>query len=391
MISVEEALELIHNEADVFPAVDVLLSDTLGYISAEDIFSPTDVPVFDNAAMDGYAFRYDDLAQGNTLLLKYEVQAGQAALPELSPGEVARIFTGAPVPPGADTVVQQEICTVDGGILRVGEGVKRGLNIRLKGSQTIRGALVFRKHQAFSALSIAYLATLGIFKVKVFPKPRVGIIITGKELVAAGSVLQPGQIYESNSVALHAALEDMRVPAVFSQWADDEAEVLASCVRENIARVDILILTGGISVGDYDLVKPVLESMQCRELFYKVKQKPGKPLYFGRHGNTLVFALPGNPASVLSCFHVYVKSAINKMRGLDKVGKHWGILMDNYYKKSRLTHFVRAVIENSKIRIADRQLSYQVDSFAESNCLAVLPAGREDFIVGEKVEVILIN
>ncbi len=170
---------------------------------------------------------------------------------------------------------------------------------------------------------------------------------------------------------------------------DDDENELKKTIHGNIEKVDILVLTGGISVGDYDFAKPVLEELGVQESFYKVKQKPGKPFFFGTFKNTEIFALPGNPSAVVTCYHAYLKPFINAKMGDERFDKkESGILMTNYTKKTGLTHFVKAFVENNKVEILPNQLSYQMDAYAKANAFAILPENRDHFQIGEKVDII---
>lgn len=388
MITVKEALHHIRQQCHTLPPIRIPLDSACNFIAAETIYAPIDVPCFDNSAMDGYAIRYEDLKNTIPLQLYYEIEAGKTEIPEVHKGEVARIFTGAPIPIGADTVIPQENCTVENGILNCLQTVSIGDHIRKQGTQTRKGDRVLSKGNLLTAEYIGFLATLGIDSVVVFPKPKVGIIITGKELVPVGNTLQNGQIYESNSVALKVLLQQLEIPVVFSQWIDDNESELFHFVSENFTKVDVLLLTGGISVGDYDFVKRILDKIGTTEIFYKIQQKPGKPLFFGKKDQTLFFGLPGNPSAVVTCFHAYIKPALLQITGDQPQAEHDAILVTPYRKKSGLTHFVKARVQGGKATILDKQLSYQMDTYAQANAFVVLNEEQEDFKIGEKVRII---
>lgn len=391
MISVQEVFNILERNAGAMAPQELPLLACLGLVAAEEVTAPVDVPVFDNSAMDGYAIRYEDVEAAIPIHVAHTIVAGAPGLPVLRRGEAARIFTGAPVPEGADTVVQQEICGLKDGSLTFLQPIAAGTHIRKQGTQTRKGAVVLKPGTMLTAGYIGFLATLGIAALRVHPVPKVGIIVTGKELVPAGQPLRPGQIYESNAVALQAALLQMGVAAVFAAHADDDEAELQRCIAEKISGVDVLLITGGISVGDYDFVKPVLEKLGAAEQFHKVKQKPGKPLYFGRLREKHVFALPGNPASVLTCFHVYVQPFLKALMGQPAfANKQYGILLNGYDKKAGLTHFVKARTEGHKVAILTGQPSFQMDAYTDANAYAVLRAEQEAFQVGEKVEIVVI-
>lgn len=389
MISVQQALQVLEEKAKALKPVTLPILDCTGLVAVEKITAPVDVPGFDNSAMDGYAFRFEDFEKNIPLNINYTIAAGNTDLPVLKKGEAARIFTGAPIPAGADTVIQQEICETSHGILAFSQEIKQGSNIRKQGTQTPKGSSVLEKGNLLTPEYIGFLATFGISEIKVYPRPKVGIIVTGKELVQGGNPLKHGQIYESNSISLRAVLKKMNIEILFTEWVDDQREELLNCLQRNLGKTDVILFTGGISVGDYDFVKPVLEQLNAEEYFYKVRQKPGKPLYFGALDETYIWALPGNPASVLSCFHVYVKPFLNALSGQKASGKkQYGILLTPFHKKPEMTQFVKVQMENNKIQILDHQLSYQMDAYVKANGYAVLKEGQEEFQTGEKVEFI---
>lgn len=389
MTTVTNAIEIIKNASEKSSTVILPLQNCLHFVSAEDLYAPINVPLFDNSAMDGYAFRFEDFQNNLDLKVIGEIQAGVAVLNPLKDGEAIRIFTGAPIPRNADTVIPQEDVLLDNGFLKFKNEIAVGANIRKKGTQTPEGTMVLKKNTKITAEYIGFLATFGISKLLVYPKVKVGIITTGKELVKIGNPLQNNQIYESNSVFLEAALQELGITPIFTIWADDDKETLKKIVTEKSQQVELLIFTGGISVGDYDFVKPILEELGVNESFYKIKQKPGKPLFFGKLNGTDVFALPGNPSAVVMCFHVYIKPFLQAKIGMEVfMKKKYGILLTEYTKKAGLTHFLKAYVEHNKVEILSNQLSYQMDAYAKANAFAVLREEQEYFQVGEKVEFI---
>ena len=389
MTTHQSAIEILKNKTKNLKTIILPLANCLHLVSADEVFAPINVPSFDNAAMDGYAFRFEDFLNELNLQIINEIQAGTDALLPLKKGETARIFTGAPIPENADAVIPQEDVLVENGILKFQKSVHKNAHIRQKGTQTQKGTLILKKNTQISAEYIGFLATFGIAELTVFAPPKIGIIVTGKELVKAGNSLENYQIYDSNSVFLTAAFGEIGLKLSFSIWVDDNKNELKNAIQENVEKVDVLIFTGGISVGDYDFLKPVLDDLDVQESFYRVKQKPGKPLFFGTLNNTEIFALPGNPSAVVMCFHVYLKPFIKEKMGIESfTKKEFGILMNEYIKKSGLTHFVKAFVENNKVEILNNQLSYQMDAYTKANAFAILPENQEHFQIGDKVEVI---
>ena len=389
MTTHQSAIEVLKNKSKHRKTEILPLANCLHLVSADDVFAPINVPSFDNAAMDGYAFRFEDFLNELNLQIINEIQAGTDALLPLKKGEAARIFTGAPIPENGDTVIPQEDVLVENGMLKFQKKVNKNVNVRQKGTQTQKGTLILKKNTKITAEYIGFLATFGIAELEVFAPPKIGIITTGKELVKAGNSLENYQIYDSNSVFLTAAFEEIGLKLSFSIWVDDNKNELKNAIQENVEKVDVLIFTGGISVGDYDFLKPVLDDLDVQESFYRVKQKPGKPLFFGTLNNTEIFALPGNPSAVVMCFHVYLKPFIKEKMGIESfTKKEFGILMNEYIKKSGLTHFVKAFVENNKVEILNNQLSYQMDAYTKANAFAILTENQEYFQIGDKVEVI---
>jgi len=392
MITVPQAIKILSDQGIMPKTKSLMIADCLHLVSAAPIIAPVDVPGFDNSAMDGYVFCFEDYKSNQPLVIRNEIQAGTHSLHPLQKGEATRIFTGAPIPPNGDTVVPQELVSISNGEMHIQKEIAKYANIRPRGTQTSKGSLVLEKNTFLTAEYLGFLATLGISEILVYAPPRVGIINTGKELVAAGQPLQPFQIYESNGTFLSLALKSMGITPLFCSWIDDEHDVLKALVQQRLPDVDILLFTGGISVGDYDFVKPVLEELGALQHFFKVKQKPGKPLYFGKLENKAIFALPGNPSAVVACFHAYLKPYLWAAMGKPDVDKNLsGILINSYKKNSGLTHFVKARVEHNMVEILPNQLSYQMDAYSKANAFAVLPEDQEQFFSGEKVELIYFN
>ena len=308
-ISVSEAKKII--ETQIFRTEKVMLSilEAQGSYTSEPIFATLDVPSFDNSAMDGYGFRFDDLADFSELNVTEIIPAGISKIDfVLNRGEAVRIFTGAKIPNGVDTVIMQEKTSrIDDRIKLNDDEISKEKNIRLKASQTKIGTKIIEENTLVNHAVIGFLAGFGIEKIAVHKKLKIGFLYTGNELVEIGKPLLEGEIYNSNTYTLQSALAEINHQFSFTNHVEDTEEATFSAIKKGLETVDVLLITGGISVGDYDYVKPALEKIGVSELLYKIRQKPGKPLYFGKLEEKFVFALPGNPASVFSCYHQYVK------------------------------------------------------------------------------------
>lgn len=393
MISVSEAKKIIQEHSLPLSPVYTALQDSVGLRLAEDVYSPIDMPSFNQSAMDGYAIYFDDFVAGKTLEVAGESQAGSSELPIFKTGTAIRIFTGAPVPNGADTVVMQEQTERSGSQLSIKQtNLTKGLNVRLQGSEITEGSLALEKGNLLTPGAIGYLAGLGKTEVLTSPTPTVSIIVTGKELQQPGKPLQSGQVYESNSITLKTALHQLNIGNVQTQTVDDDIELLTAAVNKSLQTADLVLITGGVSVGDYDFVLPALANCGVTTLFHKVKQKPGKPLYFGKKNDTVVFGLPGNPASVLSCFYHYVLVALqqlcNRPTGyLEKINLK---MAADYIKPAGLTHFLKGKYAGPSASPLSAQESFRLSSFALANCLIEIPEATTEIKECETVSVYLL-
>ncbi len=290
MISVAEAKKIISENVTALTPVSFPLQQSVGLTLAEDVHASIDIPAFPQSSMDGYAFSFNDWQKNKKLKIAGEVAAGNNEIFALAPGNAVRIFTGAAVPPGADTVVMQEkIKTVNGELIIEDDSIQVGNSVRPKGSEIKAGALALEKGSVLSPAAIGFLAGIGVADVKVYPNPSISIIITGNELQQPGKTLQHGQVYESNSFTLKAVLQQLHIDHVEVFYATDKPEIVTSTLEKALQQSDVVLLTGGISVGDYDFVLQAANECGVEKLFHKVKQRPGKPLYFGKRNNQLVF------------------------------------------------------------------------------------------------------
>jgi len=390
MIDVREAKNLIKANLICERAVLLPLSEAYGFILAERVLAAFDTPPFDQSAMDGYAFSHDNWDGKTELTIAGEIQAGMHALDLLKPMQAVRIFTGAPIPAGADTVIMQENVVAFGKANSINIGqITKGSNVRLKGSQTRKGEVALKEGQLLTAPAISFLAGIGIDKVRVYAKPHISIIITGKELSEPGSTISSGKVFESNSLGITAALMQLNISPVSIDFIDDREEELIRAIRNRMG-ADILIMTGGISEGNYDFTAEALKKCSVEKIFHKVKQKPGKPLYFGQYHQTVVFALPGNPAAALTCFYEYIVPAIGYFTRKEYFQKLKISLADDCKKKAGLTYFLKGKISSETVTVLPGQESYMMNSFAMADCLIQLDEEKEQYIKGELVDVMMI-
>jgi molybdopterin molybdotransferase len=401
MISVTEAKQIINNNTSALTPVKSVLGMAGGKILAEQVYATMDIPPFPQSSMDGYAFSFEGWKQCRKLQIIGEVAAGNSEEFILQPGNAVRIFTGGAVPTGADTVIMQEkVKTINGELIIEDQNLQAGNNVRPKGSEAKAGALALEKGTILSPAAIGFLAGIGTTDVKVYPDPSISIIITGNEFQQQGTPLKHGQVYESNSFILKAVLKQLRIDDIRILYAIDEPEVVRSSLQKALQQSDVVLLTGGISSGDYDFVLQVATECGVEKLFHKVKQRPGKPLYFGkkvllndavRQGSKLVFGLPGNPSSVLTCFYQYVIPVLEKLSGRKIIMHSLRVpLSKPFQKNTGLTHFLKGIYNGKTATPLDAQESYRLSSFAIANCLIQIDEETTSLKEGELVDLYLL-
>lgn len=391
MVSVQEAIEIINSRVKpTSKTQQIPIAESLGYVLAEDLVSNITMPPFRQSAMDGYALC---LHHKLVYQLVGEVKAGDSNEPVLNPGEAVRIFTGAPVPDTANAVVIQEVVENQGDAVTLNDKPKEGANIRPKGEQIQSGDLALEAGTFINPATVGFLATLGIPKIQVFKKPRIVIIVTGNELVSPGKPLNHGEIYESNGLMLQAALANFGHHDVEIQKLSDDYQATEACFKVALQNYDLVLVSGGISVGDYDFVYAAMQANGVEQLFYKVNQKPGKPLFFGLTDDCLVFGLPGNPASSLNCFYLYVLQALHRGQGLpgDALMQLELPLAETFVKKGDRAQFLKAHIVNNQVEVLDGQASSMIHSFSKANAVVLLNESQEIYAAGTRVTAYLIK
>ncbi len=391
MITVEQAIDLVRQ--NVMPTTHLIEKDidrADGFVLSKDVFSPINMPPFRQSAMDGYAVNLD---QVNAYRLIGEIKAGDPADMMIEKGEAVRIFTGAAVPDSANTIVIQEHIERQDNIVKPLRPIELNMNIRPMGEQVNKGDLALPKGTVINPAAIGFLASLGIQKVEVYKKPSVSLVITGNELQAPGEPLQHGKIYESNAVMLKKALNQAGISELRLLKVEDNYPATLNTINEALTESELVLISGGISVGDYDFVGDVLEELEVTQLFYKVKQKPGKPLFFGKKESKNVFALPGNPASSLSCFYMYVLPAINRLKGNLEFNPLTvkARTKSKFSKKGDRAQFLKAIYKDGEVEILEGQNSSMLHTFALANALVYMPAELEQADKGDLLTVILLT
>jgi len=400
MISVRDALERVLDDLPRLGGEQVALTGARARVLAAPIDAPRDVPPFRNSAMDGYAVRSVDVAgarPGQVVRLRVleTVGAGAVASQPVRSGAAIRIMTGAPVPDGADAVVRVEDTSEAGDDVEVVVAAPAGANVRHAGEDVRAGETVLEAGRVLRPADVGLIASLGVAMVRVARRPRVAILTTGDELVDVGTALGPGQIVNSNAYTLAAAVDEAGGEPILMGIVRDQRELIRAAFAEAVT-ADVVLSTGGVSVGSFDYVRPILAELGYQERFWKVAQKPGKPLTFGRCGGTPVFGLPGNPVSSLVCFYLYVVPALRTMMGLTRVHlPSAAATLDETLKKSAgLTEFVRCRLEGHpedyRVRATGTQSSGALRSLSLGDALIVGPPDAEILRAGARVRVVML-
>ncbi len=397
-VSAPQALEIVLRETPALAAEEVALGDALGRVLARDVAADRDLPPFDRAAMDGYALRAADTRQAPAALeLVGEVRAGEWPARAVAAGQAMRIMTGAPVPEGATAVQQVEKTRpLDEFRVTIHAPVVDGQNVAPRGSDVRAGEVVLARGRVVDPTAIGVLATAGCARVSVARRPVVALLVTGDEIVDVTETPGPSQIRNSNGPALEAQARLAGARVELLGVAPDRQDAIVEALRRGLA-ADVLLVSGGVSAGDYDLVEPALAELGARFLFTKVQVKPGAPLVFGRCGATLVFGLPGNPVSAQVTFDLFVRPALLKLQGacaLERPRVRVELLASVRNRSGRKSH-TPARVRFEDGRLVARPLrsagSGDLVAHARANALVVLEAERLDAAEGETAEAVLLG
>ena len=387
MIAPDEAFRLVLQHASRLPSRTLKLAEACGLELAEPVLADRDYPPFPRAMMDGFAIRVADA--GNEVTIVGEVAAGQNAAIDVTDGRSLEIMTGAPCPSGTQAVVQKEHVRKAKDRVQLPERIMHGQHIAPQGSECRAGELVLRPGQTVTPLAVAVMASFGMEAVRVTPRPTLAIITTGAELIPPGQEPGPGEIRDSNGPMLVAMARDLGLDSIVHEHAEDTLDSIAAAL-DKAAASDIILLTGGVSVGNYDLVPQALSTFGAELVFHRVRQKPGKPLLFARKDAQLLFGLPGNPLASHWCFHRYVAPAFRKMDGkMAVLDSMFGELAAPVQPKGGRTYFVPAHgarDENTgDWRITPLPGVSSADIFASCNANAYVevPPGQVEASIGD--------
>jgi molybdopterin molybdotransferase len=398
MLSYEQArqtvVEQVQKIAKTRASANVSLWDALGYVLAQEIAADRDYPPFDRSTRDGYAVRAAEAAAGATLRCTGEIKAGDTVTTPLGAGTCVQIMTGAAVPEGADAVVMIEHTHRDADVVRIQRDTRAGQNIVPRGSEATAGQTILTPGARLGYAELALAAQVGLAELRCANKPRVAILSTGDEVVGVDELPGPFQIRNSNSVSVAAQVRLAGGEPVLLGNAPDRTEDLRAKIERGL-KEDVLVLSGGVSMGKYDLVEPVLKDLGAESYFDSVAIRPGKPAVFARCGETFVFGLPGNPVSTMVTFELFVVPALDLLsaapaRNLPLLEARLG---EAVQEKPGLTHFLPARVEwrgaRPEVKTLPWHQSGDIATVAKANCFLVVPPDRENIATGDSVSVLL--
>jgi molybdenum cofactor synthesis domain-containing protein len=398
LIDHPEAIRLVLENTPHLPVACVPLVEARELALSEDIRARFDSPPFDNSAVDGYAVRSADAEAGRIFKVVDEAPAGRPAQKEVGEGEAIKIFTGGVVPRGADAVVMVENTTGWGEEFELKKAAEADQNLRAAGEDVRKGDLILRAGTEVGAPEIALAATQGYGELSVYRKPEVVILSTGSELVEPGTrTLSPGEIFDSNSFALLAQALEAGADASRMVAASDDADALRAAMEQALTSADVVVTSGGVSVGQRDLVKSTLLELGVEQVFWGVKLKPGKPVFFGTRGDARFFGLPGNPVSAMVCFELFVRPALMEMMGREdkrrpRIGVYFDEDVENRFGRM---HAMRVTLTGTekgwRAESVGAQGSGLVSSLTKADALALIGPESEGVRAGELVEAIVLR
>jgi molybdopterin molybdotransferase len=398
LIDYREAVRLVLENTPRLPVTRAPLMDAQGLALAENVRARFDSPPFDNSAVDGYAVRSADVEAGRTFKVVDEAPAGRPAQKKVGQGEAVKIFTGGVIPEGADAVVMVENTSGWGEEFELRKAAGPGNNLRGAGEDVREGDLMLRAGTEISAPEIALAATQGYGDLPVYRRPRIVVLSTGTELVEPGTrELSPGEIFDSNSFALLAQAREAGAEARRVAAASDDADVLRDAMEEALESADAVVTSGGVSVGEKDLVKGTLLNLGVEQVFWGIKLKPGKPVFFGTRDDARFFGLPGNPVSAMVCFELFVRPALMKMMGREDARRpRLEVYFDeNIENKFGRMHAMRVTLTRTergwRAESVGAQGSGLVSSLTKADALALIGPESEGARAGEPVEAIVLR
>lgn len=401
-ISLEEAISLMKEHLPYEKGAyteEVSLMDSLGRIAARDYISPIDQPPFPRSPLDGYAVRAEDTkgaAPSHPVVLQVveEITAGDFPTKKITEGTAARIMTGAPIPEGADCILRQEDTDYGETETSIYQECRAYDNYCFAGEDFGKGDCLISRDTYLSSVELGVLASMGFTKVLVYRKPRIGLFTTGDELVAPGGILEPGKIYNSNLYALWGRLKELGAEPVIASTLPDTEEGVARAMENILPGIDIMITTGGVSVGKKDIMHEALKLLGAERIFWKVRIKPGTPTIFAMAKGVPIIALSGNPFGAVTNLELLVRPILFEMTGNEDMFpmRKRAVMQDSYQKASNIRRFIRGMYQDGKVyQPKGLQSSGILGSMRGCNCLIDIPAGNQGLKPEDEVEVVLLN
>lgn len=395
-ISLEEAIDILDENVKAIGTEEIDLINATGRVLAEDIYSLIDNPPFNKSAMDGYAILAENSGSNDKIKIIDKVFAGEVSNYEVTNKTAIRIMTGAPIPNGANAVIKQEdTIKNDEEHITLTKKIKANDNICFKGEDIKKGSLLVNKNKKIDFADIGIIASSGISKIKVYKNPKIALLCTGDEVIDVNSDLTEGKIFNSNKYTIMARVSELGYNILEVKHVRDIEGDIEKYIENISQNVDLIITTGGVSVGEKDLLNHAIDNIGGKRLFWKVKMKPGSAVLFSIVNNALVVSLSGNPTAALTAFELFVKTSIEKLSGIEKieVKREKATLCDNFNKKSPQRRFIRGrvVIEEGKQKVYITQVKSGngiLSSNLNSNCMIEVEGGSEALHSGETVDII---
>jgi molybdopterin molybdotransferase len=386
LLTIDEARRLVVGAVTALDADELPVADALDRVLAEDVVAAHDVPSFANSAMDGFAVRSGPA--GRTLRIVGESRAGSPSPVAVGDGEAVRISTGAAVPDGADAILPAEDARDDGDTVTANEAPAAGHHVREPGEDLRAGATVLAAGTRLGPAELGLAVEASRGTVRCARLPRVAVLATGDELVAPGEPLRHGQLHNSNAVTLGALARRAGGVLIHTDAVRDDAGATRAAIERALATADVLLLTGGVSVGPHDHVKPALQALGVEEVFWRVALRPGKPLWFGRRGDQLVFGLPGNPVSAIVCFLLFARPALAALQGIAAPPRRGRAVLGEAVPRQRTREeCVRVRLDDGRAMPTGPQGSHQLSSMLGADALAIIPRGEGELPAGAEVEI----
>ncbi len=386
MILFEDALKILADIPVSLEIEEVQLEQSFNRILAQDVQSGINMPPFNKSAMDGYALLTSD--RSDRFRVVETIAAGDVPARTIQSGECAKIMTGGMIPEGADRVIKKEFTAEEDGFMRIVQE-EENRNICDEGEDVRTGDVVLKKNVRIRPAEIGVMASIGVARVLVYARPKVGIIATGSELIEPGQPLKKGKIYDSNSHSLAAQVEQLGAALQGNRVVEDTTKDIARTVGDFFDICDVLLLSGGVSVGEFDYVPGILRELGVHLHFEKVAIKPGKPTVFGTRGEKMIFGIPGNPVSTFVIFEIFIKPLLNRMMGSIQIPDEVpGILKDNVRRrKTERTEFIPVRLKNGNVELLTYHGSAHIHALSQANGLICIPRGIGEIPAGGTINV----